>query len=261
MQLCEILNCYIFNALSIESLEQVILAKVFAVNGSPRMEKGNTAVILDAFLDGMKEAGASVELFYVQRLKVKDCAADFDCWWEKPGKCIIQDDMQMLYPKMREADILVLATPVYIPLPGVMQNFLNRLCPLMEPQLEFREGRTRAKFHDDIKIRKIVLVSTSGWWEKENMSTVVRIAGELAKDCGQELAAAVLRPHAQFMKRDKQKAENVLRAAKLAGSQLVKEGRINKEILDSISQPLVSREQHIQEDNEIYNKAKNQTST
>jgi len=230
------------------------LTRVFAINGSPRMEKGNTAMILGAFLDGMKDAGASVELFYAQRLKVKDCAADFDCWWKKPGECIIQDDMQMLYPKMREADILVLAAPVYIPLPGVMQNFLNRLCPLMEPLLEFRDGRTRVKFHDNVKIRKIVLVSTSGWWEKENMGTVVRIAEELAKDVGQELAAAVLRPHADMMKRNKERAEEVLKAAKQAGYQLVKEGRITKEVLDAISQPLISREESIQRDNDTYNK-------
>lgn len=237
------------------------MTKVFAINGSPKMEKGNTAVLLGAFLDGMKEAGAFVELFYAQRLKVKDCAADFDCWWEKPGECIIQDDMQTLYPKMREADILVLATPVYIPLPGVMQNFLNRLCPLMEPQLEFRNGRTRVKFHDAVHIRKIVLVSTSGWWEMGNFGTVLRIAEELAKDVGQELAAAVLRPHANFMKRDKQKAGNILKAARQAGYLLVKEGRITKEVLDTISQPLISEEEYIQRDNEIYNKLKNQTST
>jgi multimeric flavodoxin WrbA len=225
------------------------------------MEKGNTAVILGAFLDGMKEAGASVELFYTQRLNIKDCAADFDCWWEKPGECIIQDDMQMLYPKMREADVLVLATPVYIPLPGVMQNFLNRLCPLIEPIQEWRDGRTRAKFHDDVNIRKMVLVSTSGWWEKDNMGTVLRIAEELAKDVGQELAAAVLRPHVQHMKRDQQKAEKVLKATRQAGYQLVKEGRIDKEVLDAIGQPLISREEFIREDNETYNKVKNQAST
>lgn len=233
------------------------MTKVVAVNGSPEMEKGNTAVILNAFLDGMKEAGASVELFYVKRLNVKDCVADFDCWWKKPGDCIIKDDMQTLYPKLREADVLVLATPVYIPLPGEMQNFLNRLCPLMEPLLEFRDGRTRAKFHDNVKISKIVLVSTSGWWEKDNMGTVLRIAEELAKDVGQELAGAVLRPHAFLMKENKEKAEIILKATKQAGYQLVKDGRITKKVLDTISQPLVSEEEFRQRSNDEYEKAKN----
>lgn len=43
------------------------------------MEKGRTAIILNPFLDGMKDAGASVELFYVKRLKVKPCAGEFYC--------------------------------------------------------------------------------------------------------------------------------------------------------------------------------------
>jgi hypothetical protein len=45
----------------------VFLTKVVAINGSPDMEKGNTAKILTPFLEGMEEAGASVELFYAKR--------------------------------------------------------------------------------------------------------------------------------------------------------------------------------------------------
>jgi multimeric flavodoxin WrbA len=232
------------------------LTKVVAVNGSPDMEKGTTAVVLNAFLDGMKEGGATVELFYVNRLKIRDCAADFNCWWKVPGECIIQDDMQLVYPKLREADILVLATPVYTPLPGAMQNFLNRLLPLMEPLLEWRDGRTRARFHDDVKVGKIVLVSTSGWWETGNFGTVVRIAEELARDVGQELAGAVLRPHAGLMNGNKEKAAEVLKATKQAGFKLVKEGRMPKKVLDAISQPLVSEEELRQWYNDQYRKTK-----
>ncbi len=47
--------------------------KVIAINGSPRMEKGHTALILTHFIHGMMDAGSEVELFYVRRLKVKPC--------------------------------------------------------------------------------------------------------------------------------------------------------------------------------------------
>lgn len=154
--------------------------------------------------------------------------------------------MQLLYPKLREADILILATPVYIPLPGEMQNFINRLCPLIEPFLETREGRTQARFHKHVKIRKIVLVSTGGWWEKANFETVVRITEELAKDASVEFVGAVLRPHAFLMKekgRLTKDGEAVLNAVKRAGYELVKEGKMNKEILETISRPLISEEE------------------
>jgi len=221
--------------------------KVIAINGSPRMEKGYTALILNSFTHGMMDAGSEVELFYVRRLKVKPCTCgEMYCWYKKAGECCIKDDMQLLYAKLREADILIFATPVYIPLPGEMQNFINRLCPLIEPFLETREGRTRARFRKQVKIRKIVLVSTGGWWEKANFETVVRIIEELAKGASVEFAGAVLRPHAFLMKKKGKLTKNreaVLNMVKRAGHELVKEGGMNKETLEMISRPLISEEE------------------
>jgi multimeric flavodoxin WrbA len=222
--------------------EEAVLTKVVAINGSPKMEKGNTAKILAPFLDGMQNAGAVVELFYARRLNVKPCDGELYCWNKKPGECYIQDSMQLLYPKLREANILVLATPVYVPLPGEMQNLINRIVPLMDPVLKRRNGRTRAKFRADVKIRKFVLVSSSGWWEMGNFGTVLRIVKELAKDCNVEFAGALLRPHARFMTENKEKTEKIFEAAKQAGYQLVKEGRISRDFLKIIGQPLISEE-------------------
>ncbi len=221
--------------------------KVIAINGSPRMEKGYTALILTPFIKGMKDAGSEVELFYPRRLKVKPCTCgEMYCWYKKAGECCIKDDMQLLYPQLREADILVLATPVYIPLPGEMQNFINRLCPLIEPSLETHQGRTRARFHKQVKIQKIVLVSTGGWWEKENFETVVRITEELAKVVSVEFAGTVLRPHAFLMKKKgklTKDGEAVLNGVKRVGYELIREGRMNKETLEAISRPLISEEE------------------
>ncbi len=222
------------------------MIKVVAINGSPRMEKGNTAMILTPFIQGMVDAGSDVELFYAKRLKVKPCTGEMHCWYGKAGECIIKDDMELLYPKLREAEILVLATPVYIPLPGEMQNIINRLCPLVEPFLETREGRTRARLHKDVEIRKVVLVSTGAWWEKGNFGTVVRIVEELAEDMNVEFAGAVLRPHAFLMKEDGEltgDGEAVVKAVRRAGYELVKEGGMDQETLERVSRPLISEEE------------------
>jgi multimeric flavodoxin WrbA len=221
--------------------------KVIAINGSPRMEKGHTALILTPFIQGMMDAGSEAELFYTGRLKVKPCTCgEMYCWYKKAGECCIKDDMQLLYPQLREADILILATPVYIPLPGEMQNFINRLCPLIEPFLENYRGRTRARFHKQVKIQKIVLVSTGGWWEKANFETVVRITEELAKVASVEFAGAVLRPHAFLIKKKgklTKDGETVLNGVKRAGYELIKEGKMNKETLEAISRTLISEEE------------------
>jgi len=222
------------------------VTRVVAINGSPRLEKGNTHVVLTPFLQGMTDAGAGVELFYASRLDVEPCTGEFHCWYEKPGECYIKDDMELLYPELREAEILVLATPVYIPLPGEMQNVINRLCALIDPTLETREGRTRARFHKDVKIKKIVLVSTSGWWEMGNFDTVVRIVQELAEDARVAFAGAVLRPHAYLMKEDgelTQDGKAVQEAARKAGNELVEEGSMKQETLEQVSRPLISQEE------------------
>jgi len=226
--------------------EEGEMSKVLAINGSPRLEKGTTYLVLTPFLQGMKDAGADVELFYASRLDVEPCTGEFHCWYEKPGECYIQDDMQELYSKLREAETLVLATPVYIPLPGEMQNVINRLVALAEPLLETREGRTRARFHKDVNIRRIVLICTSGWWEKENCDTVVRIAEELAEDLSVEFAGALLRPHAFLMKEDGEltaDGQAVLEAARRAGYELVKEGAMKRETLERVSRPLMLQEE------------------
>lgn len=224
-------------------LKDRVMTKVVAISGCLRMEKSNTAKILMPFLEGMKEAGASVELFYAKRLNVQPCAGELSCWNKNPGKCYINDSMQALYPKLADADVLVLATPVYIPLPGEMQNLINRLVPLLDPVLKKRNGRTRVRFRTNVKISRIALVSSSGWWEMGNFGTVLRIVKELTKDAGVEFAGALLRPHARLMTENKEKAEEVFKAAKQAGYQLAKEGTISRDMLRLVSQPLISEDE------------------
>jgi multimeric flavodoxin WrbA len=222
------------------------MTKAIAINGSPRMDRGNTAEILAPFVEGMREAGADVELYYASRLKVKPCTCgQMACWYDRPGECCIQDSMQTLYPSLRAANTLILATPVYIPLPGDMQNVINRLCPLIEPRLETRAGRTRARFREGVAIRRVALVAVGGWWEKENLDLVVRIVEELAENASVEFAGAVLRPHAYLMSdgggltRD---GREVLEAARRAGRELVEEGAMRRGTLEAVSQPLISEE-------------------
>jgi multimeric flavodoxin WrbA len=219
--------------------------RAVVLNGSLRMEKGLTGKILTPFLEGMKQAGAVVDMFYVKRMNILPCEGDLSCWNKNPGRCHIADDMQILYPKLREADILIIATPVYVPLPGEMQNVLNRIVPLLEEVLTIRNGRTRGKLRTDVNIKNMVLVSSSGWWEKGNFGTVERIVRELAEDASVTYAGALLRPHIDWLGRDNEKAQKIFVAARKVGSQLVREGTMSKELLATISQPLISQKQFL----------------
>ncbi len=69
--------------------------KVVAINSSPMMGKGSTALILKPFLEGMEKAGAEVQLFYTKKLDIRPCQGDFHCWTRHPGECFQTDDMRI----------------------------------------------------------------------------------------------------------------------------------------------------------------------
>ena len=60
------------------------MIKVLVINGSPGMEKEYTALLLDPFIQGMKGAGAEVELFYAHKMEIGHCTGEMYCWYEKP---------------------------------------------------------------------------------------------------------------------------------------------------------------------------------
>lgn len=230
------------------------MVKVVAINGSPRKDKGNTGMILNAFIQGMVKAGAEVEVFYTKNLKPKPCTGEMKCWWETPGECYIKDNMQKVYPKLRDADVLILVTPVYIPLPGEMQIFINRICPLVLPLLETREGRTRARLRDNVKLRKVLLVCTGGWWEKENLDTVVHIAKEITDNMSIEFSGAILRPHAFLMKKKGELTKEgsaIIDEVEKLGHGFAESSQLSESMLESIKRPLISREELVQ----MYNRA------
>jgi multimeric flavodoxin WrbA len=218
-----------------------------AINGSPHQERGDTSLVLDAFLRGMEEAGSATQVIYATALKIKPCdCGRMHCWYGNPGQCVHRDDMESVCDLIASADILVLATPVYIPLPGAMQNLINRLCPLIEPLLETREGRTRARLRADVKIGRIALVSTGGWWESENFDTVVRIVQELSEDMSVSFGGAALRPHAFLMKTEgglTEAANTVIGALQRAGRELAQQGRISDKTSEDVRAPLLGQDE------------------
>lgn len=85
--------------------------KVLILTSSPR-KRGNSSALCDRFLEGATEAGNDVEKVVLADLKINYCTACYSCQ-RKKGQCAQQDDMAPLLEKMVNADVLVLATPVY----------------------------------------------------------------------------------------------------------------------------------------------------
>lgn len=85
--------------------------KIVVISGSPRVD-GNSEMLADAFIEGARQIGNSVTVFSAGRMNIRGC---LDCKYcfTHDGECIQKDDMQDIYPALRQADILVLASPVY----------------------------------------------------------------------------------------------------------------------------------------------------
>jgi multimeric flavodoxin WrbA len=230
--------------------------KVLAFNCSPRMDNGNTALILNPFLEGMKEVGAEVELFYTRKLKINPCHGGFICWLKTPGECWQKDDMQMLYPKLREADIYVFGTPVYVDgVSGPMKNLLDRIIPLVQPFFELRDGHCRHLVREGYKHGKMVLVSNSGFWEMDNFDPLLVHTEAFCRNGAMEFAGALLRPHGEALRPMMKMGislDDVFEAAREAGRQLVRDGRMSAETLNIVSRELVPLEMYIKAASEMF---------
>ena len=85
--------------------------KIVTFLGSPR-KKGNTARLLKEFLKGVSEkSGITTNQVYLQENKILGCTGCGYC--NTSTGCRLEDDMQNIYPILKEADLLVFATPVY----------------------------------------------------------------------------------------------------------------------------------------------------
>lgn len=84
--------------------------KVLGIQGSPRIN-GNTDLLLGAALNGAKEEEAEIEKIVVDKLNIQPCKEYYGCL--KDGNCVIRDDMDQIYPKLIQADIVIIASPMF----------------------------------------------------------------------------------------------------------------------------------------------------
>jgi multimeric flavodoxin WrbA len=85
---------------------------ILAVTGSPRVH-GNCAVLVEEFRRGAERCGVGVDVVRLHDLCIRPCSACRKCKDSDAADCAIDDDMRQLYPKMRAAPALLIASPIY----------------------------------------------------------------------------------------------------------------------------------------------------
>jgi len=84
--------------------------KIIGIAGSPR-HNGNTFLLLQKALDGAKTNGAETEFIFIPDLKINPCRECGGC--DKTGKCVVDDDMQIMYPKLQDTEGIIIASPIF----------------------------------------------------------------------------------------------------------------------------------------------------
>jgi multimeric flavodoxin WrbA len=101
--------------------------KVLIISSSPR-RGGNSDLLCDKFTAGARESGNNVEKIFLKDKKINYCTGCGTCI-DRGGKCSQRDDMTEILNKMVEADVIVMATPVYFyTMCGQMKTFIDRTC-------------------------------------------------------------------------------------------------------------------------------------
>jgi len=230
--------------------------KALAFNGSPLMEKSNTSLILNPFLEGLREEGVETELLYTMKLNLRPCLGDGNCWVRTPGKCVQNDAAGSVLVKLRESDIVVLACPVYVDgMPGQMKNMFDRLLPALEPYFDIKDGHCRHALREGYKPAKAVLVSNCGFWEMDNFVPLVTHVKAICKNASWDYAGALLRPHGpafSYMLEHNLNVKDVLEAAQEAGRELARDGKMQEATLKTVGRELLPLKQYVEATNQLF---------
>ncbi len=120
--------------MKIEVSEEVENTKVIAISSSPKGKASNTMKLVNAALEGVREAGAEAEVIDVCQLRINFCRGDSSCY--KTGKCFQQDDYEEFRKKVTEADGIILSAPNYIDnVPAQLKVLLDRSANFIHEQL------------------------------------------------------------------------------------------------------------------------------
>jgi hypothetical protein len=172
--------------------------KVIAINTSPDRGCGIISRLIDPFLEGIKAEGADVELYYSRDLVIFPCCGNLNCTIRTPGNCMAYDDMRWLRQKIGQADVLVLASPLYFNgivgpkgATGSLKALLARLVPGPRPSTDMPYEHAIHTTKEPVSLRKVVFVSGCGFWELDDFYPVLTHIKALCHNTFPEFASNI----------------------------------------------------------------------
>ncbi len=102
------------------------MANIIILNAAAR-KNGNTATLVKSFMEGAKESGNTVKEFYLQSMTIRGCLACMGCT-RNADPCTQKDEMSAIYDAFKDADTVIMASPVYFfGMAGPLKTTIDRL--------------------------------------------------------------------------------------------------------------------------------------
>lgn len=148
---------------------------------STSLRKGsNSDTLADEFIRGANESGNDVEKTCLEGKSIRYCKGCLAC--QKTQVCVIKDDAAEIAEKVKNADVIVFATPIYFyEMSGQMKTLLDRFNPLFPSDYSFREVYLIATAADEnLESVNVAVKGLEGWiacFDKAKLSGVLRGVG------------------------------------------------------------------------------------
>jgi hypothetical protein len=216
--------------------------KVLALNSSARTgDVSKTEIVLDYLVEGMRDAGADVEIINLRKKKINYCIGCFTCWTKTPGRCLHKDDMtKEILPKYLDCDLAIMATPLFhYTVNALMKTFIERTLPIALPFFELRDGVTRHPLRHTPP--PVVVISVAGFPE---LSVFDQISSYVNYLIGDRLVAEIYRTSSEMLSRTShfEAVRDIFDATIQGGRELVESMSISPETMARIRKPLTSFE-------------------
>ncbi len=236
------------------------MKKIVALSGSPRSglprQKSFTEKILDLFMAGMQPT--EYKKYHLHQLALNHCRGCMNCWFKTPGQCIIKDDMTaFLKTEIEEADVIILAGPVYVDgFSAQLKTVLDRCFAMLDPFIILdEEGHCR---HGRFKPKKqtAVLISTCGFSEKDNFEQMRRHFAALCRNFAWQNAGEILVSASALGFGSNDLYDEKYKAITKAGQEFAAAGRISTETMQMISLEVIKSEEYTKMVNKFFTKLK-----
>lgn len=205
--------------------------KAVVIDTSQERGQGHVACILGPFMDGLRDSGAEVELYYTRDLQIFPCCGNLNCTIRTPGQCMPCDDMRWLRARIGRADLLVLGSPLYFNgqtgaagVTEAMKRLLDRLT-LCQGLSDWPYQHAVHTTREPVDLRKVVIVSGYGLLEIDGFYPVLTHLKAFCCNSHPELAGCITgsyRAKLRGMPQDASAAE-IARAARATGRELVED--------------------------------------